>query len=150
MSIVSKEISIGDTFNRMCEELNGIHDTRYFIVMLHLYLEFWINKIIEKKCKNTDKILEFSFSQKLMILNGFNIVTDELFHDIKKFNELRNKFVYVLDIQENEIDVTLKQLKNKNVKKVLDSPKLHVRLIISATALMGELHGIYFTSDNPN
>jgi len=147
---VSKKISIGDTFDRMCKELNGIHDTRYFIVMLHLYLEFWINKIIEKKCKNADKILEFSFSQKLRILNGFNIVTDELFHDIKKFNDLRNKFVHVLDIQENEIDGTLKQLKNKNVKIALDSPKLHVRLISSTTALMTELYGIYFTSDHPN
>ncbi|MCH7648924.1 MAG: hypothetical protein IIA83_09990 [Thaumarchaeota archaeon] len=142
---MSKSASISDTFERMCKELNGIHDTRYFIVMLHLYLEFWMNQIIEKKCKNPDKIKNFNFSPKLKILNSFNIVPDELYHDIKIFNDLRNTFVHDLDIKENKIDEKLIQLKNKNAKKVLDSPKSHVRLIGSVTALMAELYSIFFT-----
>ena len=146
---MSEKISIGDTFERMVKELNGVHDMRYTIVMLHLYLEFWLDKVIEKKCKNSKKILEFNFFQKLRILNGFGIVSDELFNDIKIINELRNTFAHELDIPENEIDTKLIHLKTENSKKALDSPTLHVRLISSITALMTELFSIYFTSDNP-
>ncbi len=145
---MSKKADIGDTYARMVKELNGVHDMRYIVVMLHLYLEFWLDKIIEKKCKNSKKIMEFNFFQKLRILNGFDIVPDELFHDIKVINELRNTFAHELDIPENEIDTKLIQLKTANSKKALDSPTLHVRLIISITALMGELFSIYVTSDN--
>lgn len=69
------------------------------VITGHLFIESFINHIIETKFKLSHLILEnrdFTFNLKIEILKSKNYLDDKIYFDIKLLNQLRNKFAHNL------------------------------------------------------
>jgi len=64
------------------KEFNQIRDFRLQVLFLHLHIEYWINEIIKKYFKKSDKILKFTFANKLKVIEGLNLIPLEVISKI--------------------------------------------------------------------
>lgn len=84
----------------------GYHDDEISIILRgHLLVEYLINKIIQVKCKNPEKILSYPFSIKLQIVYSMKLLPDYLYKNIAKINNIRNGLVHNLNFNNKEIDM---------------------------------------------
>ena len=78
------------------EELNSVKDHhRSLIIIIHGYIELFLNRIIDNKCKHGKKRItkntrDYTLSVKLTLLNELNILDDKLFSLLDKFRKIRN------------------------------------------------------------
>ena len=89
-------------------------DERSKIITLHLYIEYWLNKLILKKenIKN-EKIDRDSFHRKTTILWSLGVLDQLTYENIIKINELRNIYAHHLELEkvEDKIQTELSELK---------------------------------------
>ena len=69
---------------------------RSLVIIAHGYIEFFINCIIDKKCKHGKKRItkntrDFPLSVKLTLLNELSFLDDTLFQILDKFRKIRNR-----------------------------------------------------------
>jgi len=101
-----------DTFRKMFKDMIDLKgEPRALVLTLHLYIEYWLDWLIRKHCKNPDVIENFSLSNKAKILKAFDVLRTDLYDDVLKMNEIRNIFAHDLDIRSEEF-------RNKFAKKV--------------------------------
>ncbi|MDD4902142.1 MAG: hypothetical protein PHE24_03320 [Patescibacteria group bacterium] len=120
------------------------------VVTAHFLVEHFINKIIFAKCKNAKKIIDYSFSTKLELVNAINLLSDDLYKNIKNLNQIRNKIVHTLEINiQNKIffkssgqKIIVKVAKSKNPERdyskllslgILNSLRNHMLLILKVS-----------------
>lgn len=70
-------------------------------VSLHLFVEYWLNQLIQAKCPNADTILDdkrnLTFYVKLQLVYGMGLIPERIFSNIKRLNKLRNSYAHNLD-----------------------------------------------------
>ncbi len=104
-------------FEDLVKRLNDIQgEPRASVLITHLYLEYFLTMIIEKKIPKPKKILEkATFHNKLKLVEALNVLNDDLIYDLYKINEIRNKLAHNIEIEsqllENEIIDKIKQMK---------------------------------------
>ena len=87
----------------------GYHPNTLTIALTgHFLVEFLMDKIISSGCKNAKKMSDYPFSIKLEFLNSMNLLSDDLYKNIKNLNRIRNEITHTLKIS----------LKNRDFYKV--------------------------------
>lgn len=78
------------------------------IVKGHLLIEYVINKIIEKKCKDPKVILlnqqNYTFLIKLQIVFSMGLLPQSIYKNIKRVNRIRNELAHNLEPKYDKID----------------------------------------------
>lgn len=105
----------------------SIDDPLHLIIRSHLYTEVMLNAVIRKNFKNPEKIIDFSYSQKIKTLFALGKLDNLLYSDLIQLNQLRNKFSHNLKYDIAEFDFskfsdmkgiyTLKDYDRKSAKK---------------------------------
>ncbi len=108
----------------------SIDDPLHLVIRSHLYTEVMLNAVIRKNFKNPEKIIDFSYSQKIKILYALGKLDNQLSADLSQLNQLRNKFAHNLKYDIAEFDFskfsdlngiyTLKDYNRKSAKKSLN------------------------------
>lgn len=91
------------------------------VVVGHFFVEYLLDKIISTKCKSAKKIMNYSFSIKLEFLNSMNLLPDDLYKNVKKLNQIRNKIVHTLEINLKDKDMDF--YKSSGQKIIINKPK---------------------------
>lgn len=75
----------------------GYHPNTLTVALTgHFLVEYLLDKIIFARCKNAKKISSYSFSTKLEFLNSMNLLSDDLYKNIKNLNRVRNEIAHTL------------------------------------------------------
>jgi len=82
------------------KNLFEIKNTRLLILMMHLFMENFIEIIIKRNVLDSKKILNddirFSFYQKINIIAANKLIDESLYDDLRALNNLRNQYVHNL------------------------------------------------------
>lgn len=139
-------------FRSMLADFKGIKDTRGLILVLHLYVEWWLNELIKKYFKNSDVILDEnplnnlkSFYNKLMLLNSIGILEGDVFEDIKTVNRIRNIFAHNLDLSHPDVREKFKSEMERVRMREAREAKMSAedRFSLLAISLTLELHNVF-------
>lgn len=101
-------------FRRLANEINNPDPLRSKILTLHLYIEHWLDRIIEKeknKGKNFGNVSKFWLKNK--VLHDSKIIGGRLYSNINIINEIRNIYAHTLELEkvQDRIHERLSQLK---------------------------------------
>ena len=85
-------------------------DPELTILRVHLLVEYYLEKFITMGLDRGDKITSqgnFSFAQKIYIVEALNLVKDEIIQSIKNLNKVRNNCAHELHKAISASDVEL-------------------------------------------
>jgi predicted RNA-binding Zn-ribbon protein involved in translation (DUF1610 family) len=121
---------------RLLSELSDIQEQRNKIITLHLFIEYWLNRILEKIFDDT-KITKYhrNFMNKLHELNNLKVLDEILFSNISTINKIRNKYAHELEIEkiQDQIDEMIRSLKIRPDYETTDNDKF--RYIVVQTMM---------------
>ena len=86
------------------KEVCSCEDVRLLTLVSHLYIENFLNEIINRRIPNPNKILDYRFKQKLDIIHSLNHLSLDLYDDINFLNKLRNSFAHDLKFNISKFD----------------------------------------------
>lgn len=101
-------------YQRLINDISIFSDERSRIITLHLYVEYWLNKLIKKKeslkQKNIDNSSFYKKTEKLWRLGVLDQLTYE---NLLKINELRNIYAHELELEkvDEKIQIKLNEIK---------------------------------------
>jgi hypothetical protein len=83
--------------NELIRRMNMQTDTHSLILTIHLFTEHWLNQILLKFCPSHKLTDHLEYEQKLRVCYAIGKLTEEIFFNLQKFNELRNKISHRID-----------------------------------------------------
>ena len=86
-------------------------DYRSKVIVANIYIERLMEYIIIKKSKNYGDLTKLDFSKKQKILFGLGILSEDLNHELKIINKIRNTFAHEIDPLKSEIPDLIKEFK---------------------------------------
>ncbi len=86
-------------------------DYRSKVLVSHIWIERLMEWIIIKKFKNHEDLIDFDFSKKQKILFGLGIINEDMNHELKFFNKIRNVFAHEIDPIGGKATNLIKQFK---------------------------------------
>lgn len=100
-------VRIESTINdRLFSEIGDIKEQRNKIITLHLFIEYWLNKILEKIFDNENITKNYNnFYGKLNELNNLGVLDKTLFFNINSINKIRNKYAHELEIEKIQTQI---------------------------------------------
>jgi len=136
---------------------DGFFEQISTLLITHLYVEHFIDYIIENHFKLKKKIFDdhrsYSFSIKLDLVYEKDFIPEWLYFNIRKLNSIRNKFSHNLHFDILDIDLTFKipddenEIEDIDLKKHFDKRKknqnrnmLIIMFIPGITLLLLEAH----------
>ena len=93
-------------------------DYRSKVIVANIYIERLMEYIIIKKSKDYGDLTKLDFSKKQKILFGLEILSEDLNHELKIINQIRNTFAHEINPIENKIPNLIKKFKFYNETKV--------------------------------
>lgn len=84
-------------WERKPDGMEGSETEIAYIISSHLYMEQIMNSIISLVFPYSDKLLGFTFSNKVKIIEALDISSSEAIGYILALNSIRNKFAHNLD-----------------------------------------------------
>lgn len=89
-------------------------DYRSNVIVSHLWVELLLECIIVKKFKNFEDLVDFNFSKKQKIVFGLGIINEDMNHELKILNRMRNTFAHEIDPISDKIPDIVKKSKFYN------------------------------------
>lgn len=111
---------------------------RIKVLLFHLYIEYFLDKLIKQSLFNPEKMNSQSFYQKVKLLEALGVVKNvELADALYKINNVRNKFVHNLDenIAFKESTNLIKKIPNLDNIKMKDV-SIEDQFLTKATSAM--------------
>lgn len=114
-----KTIDNEELGNRLCEEMDRASDVRILSLIIHLYIEYYLNELIRLKFDEGKFILNRkelgSFYNKCLILRALGVFKqkDKLLRNIKLITNIRNYYAHhtlLSDEVPEENKIRIKQL----------------------------------------
>ena len=104
---IDNEKFIQENLQKYFVKLSSVKEPIILVLTIHLYTEFWINKLIELRSPNPKEILDrnYVFAIKLMLVYNMGLIPEQLYLNIKKLNTLRNKYAHNLDYDFTKSDL---------------------------------------------
>ncbi len=93
-------------------------DYRSKVIVANIYIERLMEYIIIKKSKDYGDLTKLDFSKKQKILFGLGILSEDLNHELKIINQIRNMFAHEINPIENKIPNLIKKFKFYDETKV--------------------------------
>ena len=116
-------------------------DYRSKVLVSHRWIELLLECIIIKKCKNHEDLIGFTFSKKQKILFELGIIDEDMNHELKIFNKIRNVFAHEIDPMEGEVTNLIKQFKFYPKIKTNKESNLLTNAMVDG-AIAGTINGI--------
>jgi len=116
-------------------------DYRSKVIVANIYIERLMEYIIIKKSKDYGDLTKLDFSKKQKILFGLGILSEDLNHELKIINQIRNTFAHEINPTENKIPNLIKKFKFYDETKALktDNP---IRQAAADGMIAGMITGI--------
>lgn len=112
---MSEELFIGNAY---LNRLSKIKDPLAQVVTIHLFTEFWLDKILESRCEKPNALPnQINYKQKLDIVHSLVVLPEGLYDNLWKLNKLRNKCAHNLNFDFSNADY------NYDLSTVLDIDK---------------------------
>ena len=97
-----------DLMDKLSEELGTIKKPRIIVPIVHLYLEYFLQRLIEESFVNHEQLVGkegkgASYLTKVKLLYAMKELDDNQFNDLVLINTLRNEFIHNLDPNEDKI-----------------------------------------------
>src|SRR5713226_5982852 len=97
------------TYHLMVTDEEYPSDQATLVLNLHLSTEYWLDRLLQSRCRLDDEELEsfdLSYSKKLTVLRELDILPEDILQNLRALNELRNRFAHRLDyvLGESEAD----------------------------------------------
>ena len=131
----------------MDKTLGAYEEPRASVLVIHLFLEYSMNKILSKLFKNTDKLEKMSFARKVTILDAVGLFSKDLIKDIGIVNDVRNLFAHEIKIESDDFEnkflnkmKTISFYKELNMSDPIDAFNIFSLVTIRILRL---LEGIY-------
>ena len=86
-------------------------DYRSKVIVANIYIERLMEYIIIKKSKDYGDLTKLDFSKKQKILFGLEILSEDLNHELKIINQIRNTFAHEINPIGNKIPNLIKKFK---------------------------------------
>ncbi len=89
--------------------LGDVHDQTHYVVQAHLFLEQMLARLIKTLLPRGGALLDgaqWSFHHKLLIVHGLDLLDDELYDGLRRFNALRNRIAHRLRYRVSAKDVS--------------------------------------------
>jgi hypothetical protein len=106
---------------------DGLFEQISTLLTTHLYVEHFINYIIENHFKLKKKIFDdnrsYSFSIKLDFVYEKGFIPEWLYFNIRKLNTIRNMFSHNLHFDILKMDLTFKLPDDENEVEIIDLKK---------------------------
>jgi len=100
------EKEIQEIYQRLNTDFNFVSDLRSKVLIVHLNLEHWIDKIIESLFGDSSLFRTFAFKVKILQSIGVFANNDELLGNIKLINNIRNRYAHnLLSADETDPDI---------------------------------------------
>jgi hypothetical protein len=127
---------------KFLDKLKNIQDNAALVVTIHLYTEYWINRILEDKKKNPGKIVknDSSYLVKLDFIYNMGFITENIFWNLQKLNKLRNNCAHKLDYDFVGMDCNYKLPISLGGMDLEDIKNIHDRLVWIGVATFIVLH----------
>ena len=109
-------------FTAISRNLNEINDIRFLPIIMHQYLEYFIDNVISSQFKNPESILKerhsFGFYEKCFLLKALGIFDGqagkELLINIRIMTRIRNYYAH-------EMDISVGEIMPENIKDMINS-----------------------------
>ena len=103
-------------------------DYRSKVLVANIYIERLIEFLIIIKSKNHEDLDNLTFSQKQKILYKLELLSDDLNHELKIINQIRNTFAHEVNPVGDKIPQLIKKFKFYDETKApkMDNPISHV------------------------
>ena len=98
-------------FLNMTDAGTELLDYRSKVIVSHIWIELLLECIIMKKFKNHEDLVDFDFFKKQKILFGLGIINEDMNHELKILNKIRNTFAHEIDPIRDKIPNLIKQFK---------------------------------------
>ena len=97
-----------DIMDRLAGELGTIKKPHIIVTIAHLYLEYFLQRLIEESFENHERMVgkkgrDASYLTKVKLLYARRILDDDEFNDLLLINSFRNEFAHNLDPNEDKI-----------------------------------------------
>lgn len=86
-------------------------DYRSKVIVSHIRIEQLMECLIIKKFKNYEDLVDFDFSKKQKILFGLGIINEDMSHELKILNQIRNVFAHEINPLEDKVTNLIKKFK---------------------------------------
>lgn len=116
-------------------------DYRSKVLVSHIRIELLMECIIIKKFKNHEDLIDFDFSKKQKILFGLGILNEDINHELKIFNRIRNVFAHEIDPMEGKVTNLIKQFKFNPKKKTNKEDNLLTNAMVDGS-IAGMMTGL--------
>ena len=107
LSISTEELR-AKAFAEFEASLGDIHDQTHYVVQAHLFLEQMLARIIKTLFPRGQELLDgaqWSFHNKLLMVHGLDLLDEETYEGLRRFNTLRNRIAHRLRYQVSAADV---------------------------------------------
>jgi hypothetical protein len=103
---------------------DGLFEPISSLLTTHLYVEYFINNLVEKHCKLKKKISEdkgsYSFAIKLDLIFEIGLIPGWLYFNLKRLNKIRNKLSHNLNFELLKTNLTFNILNDQNEVETID------------------------------
>lgn len=122
------------------------------IIVGHFLIEHLLDQIILNKCKEAHKILNYTFSIKLQILNSMGLLTPDCHKNILKLNSIRNKLVHTLETGLLERDMVFYKSEGKavTIKKTKNVEGFYIKVLVNGILVALRNHMLMTLQISPN
>lgn len=128
------------TVSEFLDRLRKIEDPAAIVVTTHLFCEHAINRLLLEKKKTGNKYIKdkSSFLIRLDLCFNMGLISDEIFYNLIKLNDLRNKCAHNLYVDYSKIDHNYHMFNiNEKIDKI---PNINGKLHVIAAVTFGALH----------
>lgn len=137
------------TGNKFLEQYNDIADPISKLIVIHLYCEKGINKLIEVKEKKSIKVSQWrkprkfnplqNFVTKIYFVYNMGWISEELYNNLYLLNSWRNNFAHNIDVNLEKMNYDFDLLDDYNLE-FTDKNDIQKNAEIIAIVTMAELH----------
>lgn len=93
--------------NEMVSRLLALNDPTAIVITLHLFTEYWLNEVLRKFCPLRD-LTNYRYFKKLEIAYAMGKLTEDIYHNLKALNSVRNKIAHDIDYDLRTMDLDYK------------------------------------------
>jgi len=104
-SRVERDYAPDSIYEKLSEEIFNPDITRSQVITLHLYIEYWLDKFLQKLQIDASKLM---FHKKVIKLNECSVFEPLLYENLLRVNKLRNIYAHELDLVKAATEVKTK------------------------------------------
>jgi uncharacterized protein YutE (UPF0331/DUF86 family) len=135
-------------YERLSNEISELSDERSKTIVLHLYVEYWLNKLIQRKMGiKREQIERLSFYKKAKTLRDSGVLDDETYQNTDVINGLRNIYAHELELESQKEEIREKLSSLRMSPYFVTTDKDNFRAICLQT--MFSLEAIYNNNCSP-